>query len=584
MPSRSSTAICVGILVLGMSALASADIVSLKDGNVIECIIKETTKKQGRDVLVVELENGSTRDIPLAQVAWVSRGKPSWIRRKEALERYARMIERLEKKPKVTAAHHETIARFCKREGLTDKADKHFRKAYEIRKREANSRRDHEELARWAERRAGLFDAAAEQWRLAFERFVQEEKARAAEKGEELDPGDYYRLGRYAEKHALYPEAEESYSKCLFLDPSYRTAARAMERLKKLQATLVNSKLFRTIKPQLLDAAAVIAGKQNPDGSYGGDASEAGVQGLRGMTALCALALIHRWEAEGTERPDAMTRVPKELEKAIDFMLVAETNAKKLRGPDVWGNVWALHLFAKILRKRELKAFHGRVREKLNEIFDGLQKQMSPQGGWMYYNFARRSPASFVTGVGIIGMIELKREKVSVPEPMFAKCLALLKRLKQSDGVWMYRTGTPQSVQGSQGRASLCELALYMAGEQGLDPVRTAVSNFFKYRHILQAVKGKKATHIGKGGTAPYYYLFGHYWTSRAIQILPAEERDATMTRLRDLYLQDQEEDGAFSDFPVLRKHYKTYGSAFGVMTLFTIGTLPPRNHGPGRR
>jgi hypothetical protein len=99
------------------------------------------------------------------------------------------------------------------------------------------------------------------------------------------------------------------------------------------------------------------------------------------------------------------------------------------------------------------------------------------------------------------------------------------------------------------------------------------VENFFKYRHILSAVKGKAGTHMGTGGTAPYYYLFGHYWCARAIKHLDKGMQNGYLAKLRDVLLPDQESDGSIWDFP-LPKHHKEYGSAFGGLTMYQIATL----------
>jgi hypothetical protein len=394
-----------------------------------------------------------------------------------------------------------------------------------------------------------------------------------AEKGKEK-ASDYYKLGYYAEKKALYDEADELYKKALAIDPKYRNAKKGIERIKMLRDTLVNTKLFRTVKAQFGAAVGYMEGKQSGRGDYGGDAKEGGVQGHRAMTALCTYALIGKWEFDAVSKPDLMKKVPSRIDKAIKWLLAEPCNHKRLRGPDVWGNVWTAHLFAKVLSKRQLKTYHAQVKTKLGEIFQNLQQQMSPQGGWMYYDFARNSPASFVTGVGIVAMVELKKEGYSIPEDMFNKCVQVQKQLKQSDGVWSYRVGARQKVEGSQGRATLCELSLVMAGQGSTGALQIAIENFFKYRHILQAVKGKKGTHIGSGGTAPYYYLFGHLWTARACQRLTKTARDTYAARLRDLFLKDQESDGSFTDFPMLVKYHKTYGAAMGALALYYIGTL----------
>ena len=89
----------------------------------------------------------------------------------------------------------------------------------------------------------------------------------------------------------------------------------------------------------------------------------------------------------------------------------------------------------------------------------------------------------------------------------------------------------------------------------------------------MTAVKGKAGTHMGTGGTAPYYYLFGHYWCARAIKQLDKSAQTGYLSKLRDVILPDQEGDGCFWDFP-LHKDHKVYGSAFGSLVLYQIATL----------
>lgn len=201
----------------------------------------------------------------------------------------------------------------------------------------------------------------------------------------------------------------------------------------------------------------------------------------------------------------------------------------------------------------------------------------------MYYHFAKKTGASFTGGALLIALVEAKEEGLAVDEQLFSRGLAHLKKMKQQDGVFMYRTGVRQKVEGSQGRSGVCELALLECGEGSIEAVRIAADNFFKYRHILEAVKGKKGTHMGTGGTAPYYFLYGHLWIARAIKKLDAATRDAYQARLRDKILQDQEGDGSFSDWPLTKKH-AVYGSAMGALILHHIGTIEPQRKKGGRR
>lgn len=87
---------------------------------------------------------------------------------------------------------------------------------------------------------------------------------------------------------------------------------------------------------------------------------------------------------------------------------------------------------------------------------------------------------------------------------------------------------------------------------------------------MIQKIKGQRGTHIGEGRTAPYYYLYGHYWMARAIKALDRPMRNAYLERLRDAILADQEKDGTFWDWPMFR-HHRTCGTALGAMCLYQI-------------
>lgn len=559
------------------------DIVSMKDGSVVECEIVTQTVANGRQVLRVRLENGQTRDIPADRIAWVARAKPSWIVRKENREWYQKQLERKGDKLQKSWRENFNLGRDCRRRKyLEAEAEKHFRKAYELRRKELKDTiADHKKVALWLERSCGLFDLAMTEWQWVYARKLEEMKAKAEAKGKEPDDGDWYKMGRWAEQHSLYDEALTCYETSVRIEPRNRLAAKGIERIKNLRETLVNPKLYRTIKEPFGRAVAAFRGKQNGNGSFGADVSEAGVQGLRGMSGLCTLALLSAWRFDSVENPDARRQLPKETEKAIQFLLGAPVNTKKLRGPDLWGNIWTVHVMVEILKDRNLKQFHSQAKAKFQECLGALSQMQGPDGGWMYYNFARRTGASFTGGALLVALAEAKEEGIPVDEQLFSRAVKHLKSLKQSDGVFMYRTGVRQKVEGSQGRAGVCELALYKCGQGSKEAIRVAVDNFFKYHHILEAVKGKKGTHMGTGGTAPYYFLYGHMWIARAIKELDDAARDSYQAKLRDVFLPHQEGDGSFFDWPMTKKH-KVYGSAMGALTLYHIGTINPR--GRGRR
>jgi hypothetical protein len=550
---------------LAVPSILSADIVTLKDGAVIECrIVNSGIVRDNRQFIEVENEKKEKREIAVDQIVSLYKGETSWEARERNLKWYGEQKEKV----KETWAGHASFARQCKQRKLDDRHLEHARKAYALRRAEAKDDMEaHDRMARWLEKELFLFDEAQAQYRLVYEF----KKARAKDKDSER-----YNLGKWCESKALYDDAEAEFAEAVNLNPKNAMARQGLERLKLLRESLFNPATFRTVKDQLLKAAAYYKPKANSDGSYGGDIAEAGVQGHRGQASICGLGLIAAWEAEAADRPDALKTPPAEVDKCLTFVLGSPEERKALRGPDVWGNCWAIAFLAACLRKPALKDRHPQIKAKIEACYGGLTRQMGPDGGWSYYDFAKSTSMAFLTAAVIVHLHDAKRAGVPIPDQLHQRAVACLKAQDQGNGVWMYRTTVKQTVEGSQGRAPLCETAMLLSGQGSQAKVQVAVDNFFKHRGILAQLKGKSGTHdMSKGGTAPYYYLYGHYWAARAIKQLDRGVQNGYLSKLRDIVVQDQESDGCLWDFPMART-CKVYGSALGALIFYQIGTLEP--------
>jgi hypothetical protein len=559
---------------LAFTTFLYADVVSLKDGSVIECkITNSSVVKNNQQFIEIENEKKEKREIPVDQIAAIYKGETSW----EARERNMKWYNDQKDKVKDTWAAHASFAKQCKQRKLDDQHLTHARKAYEMRKAEAKDDMEaHDQMARWLEKELSLFDEAQGEYRLVYEKKLEKAKDKDSE---------HYNLGKWCETKALYDEAEKEYNEAIKLNAKNTMAKQGLDRLKQIREVLVNPQLFRTVKDQMKSAVAFYKTKGNPDGSYGSDVVEAGVQGHRAQAALCGLGLIAQWEFDGADKPDVLKTIPREIDKVLAFIIGAPEEKKALRGPDVWGNVWSIAFLTQCYKKQQFKAQKDQIKAKIDACYGALTRLQGPDGGWSYYDFARNTSTSFVTAAAIIHMHDAKKAGIPIPDQIYQRAVNCLKGCKQSDGIFMYATGTRQTVEGSQGRATVCETALYLAGQASKAQIQNAVENFFKYRHILSAVKGKAGTHMGTGGTAPYYYLFGHYWCARAIKQLDKSVQNAYLAKLRDVLLPDQEGDGCMWDFP-LPKHHKEYGSALGGLTLYQIATLEPTGDAklnPGR-
>jgi hypothetical protein len=539
-----------------------ADVVSLKDGSVIECkITNSSVVKNNQQFIEIENEKREKREIPVDQIAAIYKGETSW----EARERNMKWYDGQKDKVKDTWQGHTSVAKECKRRKLDEQHLLHAKKAYELRKAEAKDDMDaHDQMARWLEKELFLFDEAQGEYRLVYEKKKEQAKDKDS---------DHYNLGKWCETKSLYDEAEEEYNTALKLNEKNSMAKTGLERLRQIREVLVNPALFRTVKDEVKSAVGYFKAKGNPDGSYGSDVVEAGVQGHRAQASLCGMGLIMQWEFEAADKADASKKIPPEVEKCLKFVLGSPEERKALRGPDVWGNCWVIAFLSQCYKKPQFKAQKDEIKKKIEAEYAALQRQMGPDGGWSYYDFSKNTSMSFLTAATIIHMFDAKKAGIPIPEQTLQRAVACLKAQNQGGGVWMYRTTVKQTIEGSQGRAAVCEMAMMLAGQGSKQAIQVAVDNFFKYRHILAAVKGKRGTHMGTGGTAPYYYLYGHYWTARAIKQLDKSVQNGYLSKLRDIILQDQEADGCLWDFP-LPKHHKEYGSAMGSMILYEIGTL----------
>jgi hypothetical protein len=66
---------------------------------------------------------------------------------------------------------------------------------------------------------------------------------------------------------------------------------------------------------------------------------------------------------------------------------------------------------------------------------------------------------------------------------------------------------------------------------------------------------------------AAYFYFFGHYYAAKAIELLPAAEREPHYARLRPHVAKVQRADGSWCDF--LGSSYMVVASsAFALLTL----------------
>jgi tetratricopeptide (TPR) repeat protein len=226
----------LGLMLAALAALAlptRPDDIILHSGEVVEGKLdQEATAKankgitdQGRMVMVFIVdEKGTRKSYPYKDVKYVHPKKTSWEQRREAEAWYARQ------KPKDTVASQESIARQCKSKKLDDLAQKHYAKAYELRKesiakKEKREPSDHIALANWCHK-IGLAAEEREQWKEAY-------LIKKKEMGDELTSAKQcLELAEWCRKADLVDEAMALYEEALVIEPANAVAKKTIGDLK----------------------------------------------------------------------------------------------------------------------------------------------------------------------------------------------------------------------------------------------------------------------------------------------------------------------------------------------------------------
>jgi hypothetical protein len=124
-------------------------------------------------------------------------------------------------------------------------------------------------------------------------------------------------------------------------------------------------------------------------------------------------------------------------------------------------------------------------------------------------------------------------------------------------------------LKGSLGRIQACNWALHAIGDPAVDlaKVRSGLVPFFEHHRFLDIARMRPIPHEAYYANAGYFYFFGHYHCARAINLLPATEREDWHARLRPHVVKTQRKDGSFCDY-LGQGYLVVAGTAFAAMAL----------------
>ncbi len=335
-------------------------------------------------------------------------------------------------------------------------------------------------------------------------------------------------------------------------------------------------------------ATAFILDAQNEDGSWGGYANpaphwwtwpnpETHRAWTVATTSLVCMAILDMAPSDATDAA---------YSRGIDYLL-KQGLVKRPSEWDVdntWAYVYGIQAFARAVADGRFAgtAKHERLRSTGQAVIDKLLSYQSPNGGWGYYDFEgyTRRPAwatSFMTAVGVIGLLEAKQAGFDVDAKRLEAAVRAVERCKLPNGAYTYsvvaipspgRATWINQVKGSLSRIQVCNLALLLAGrELSIETLKSGLDQFFTHHRFLDVARKKPWPHEAYYLNSGYFYFFGHYYAALVIEQLPSKDRASYWPKLRHEIIKTQEKDGSMWDW-YLNSYHKPYGVAFSVMAL----------------
>lgn len=223
------------------------------------------------------------------------------------------------------------------------------------------------------------------------------------------------------------------------------------------------------------------------------------------------------------------------------------------------------------------------IRRKKSRPLERIPAGKIPEdGGWSYY---RMGGFSFATATAMLALIECAELGDFVRRDAIERGAAFLeaskiRRAGCREEWFAYRqgarVGAAEDVRGSVGRVAVCAMALQAAGRATLEEVQEAIEIFTRRRGELDQVLGYPGNHYAfRYYNAAYYFLYGHYYTARALALLtdPGLKRRAGVA-IQQALLKVRTSRGTWVDHEAFGQ---VYGTAMALMALGELKFLCPK-------
>ncbi len=327
-------------------------------------------------------------------------------------------------------------------------------------------------------------------------------------------------------------------------------------------------------RPEIDRAVDLLLRKQADDGSWGRESVFGADVNIRAsVTLICLQAL------EAAPGVDERRRAA--IEKGRGFALKfssdrPERPSYQMYDFSFYSGSYALPYFAKLAKAEKKYA------ADVERFLETVRVNQRHAGGYSYTWRSREADSyeSFASALVALSLLEAKGHGVRFEPELYDRCVASIEKSRLTDGFFGYHIveGVPRGSysgngslarEGSLVRSLVCEYALVAAGKSDRGKLKNAVDDFFRHREELEKVRKKDArTHQGDFDNAPYYYLFGHYFSALALPLLDREARERHAPALLKVLREIREEDGSWFDSRITGL---SYGTAMGLLTLVRL-------------
>jgi hypothetical protein len=343
-------------------------------------------------------------------------------------------------------------------------------------------------------------------------------------------------------------------------------------------------------------ALAWLVANQNEDGSWA-----RGV--LDGLLELgFSIESFYAWQVASNALACSALRVAPptpERTRALErgTLWLCDTRPPK-RGSDwdidyVWGGLYGFAALAELSAdaRFQMGEWPARLAAAGARYLAILTANQVPEGGWGYYDdpiFSRRPKwaTSFSTAT-VLPALKRGEELGWLSDPKVReRATRYVAQCALPNGAYAYDLAvipwvggdSINDVKGSLSRIQACNWALYSVGEKKitLDRLRTGLELFFEHHRFLDVAYMDPVPHEAYYYNSGYFYLFGHYYAAKVIELLPPEEREGWHARLRPHLVKVMRADGASTDF-LTSGYMQVAGTAFSALAL-ALGLPEPES------